>query len=330
MASLVEKESVLAEEGFSIELPAPPGWKKKFTPMKVGTPKKNEIIFTAPTGEEISNKRQLDQYLKAHPGGPASSEFNWATGETPRRSTRISEKAKATPPQESEPTKKRSRKTSASENDNKETETAPEGTEETKQVNMQEAEKAEMDNVEQEVEKDTEKENHDENSDKAKETNTKTEGTPEEAKVGQDFNTCNDVEGLEEKADTKTEISQGTKGDVAVHDSGVIRNEKEEESAKTQRKSEQPQAAAEKEHVSREHDKADTANAVEHKQEVEGEEKHENRSTPDPEGEIKEKDAADGNRKEHDISGFDQISNKVEGEVIKNGSHGIDAVGMKP
>lgn len=83
-------------------------------PKKGGTPRKNEILFIAPTGEEISNRKQLEQYLKAHSGGPALSEFDWGTGETPRRSARISEKVKATPPsKDSEPPKKRGRRSSA-------------------------------------------------------------------------------------------------------------------------------------------------------------------------------------------------------------------------
>jgi hypothetical protein len=49
----------------------------QFTPQSRG---KSEIIFVSPTGEEIKNKRQLNQYLKANPGGPASSEFDWSTG----------------------------------------------------------------------------------------------------------------------------------------------------------------------------------------------------------------------------------------------------------
>ncbi|KAI8024766.1 Methyl-CpG-binding domain-containing protein 10 [Camellia lanceoleosa] len=53
-------------------------------PKKAGTPKNNEIIFTAPTGEEIINRKQLEQYLKSHPGNPAISEFDWGTSETPR------------------------------------------------------------------------------------------------------------------------------------------------------------------------------------------------------------------------------------------------------
>lgn len=36
----------------------------------VGTPKKNEIVFIAPTGEEINNGKELQQYLKSHRGNP--------------------------------------------------------------------------------------------------------------------------------------------------------------------------------------------------------------------------------------------------------------------
>ncbi|RXH88514.1 hypothetical protein DVH24_000113 [Malus domestica] len=80
----------------------------KFCPKKGGTPWKNEIIFISPTGEEINNKKQLEQYLKEHP------EFDWSTGETPRRSARISEKVKKAPSPESEPPKKRGQKSSGS------------------------------------------------------------------------------------------------------------------------------------------------------------------------------------------------------------------------
>ncbi|XP_010917954.1 uncharacterized protein [Elaeis guineensis] len=100
-------------EVVSVELPAPSGWKKKFTPKKGGTPRRNEIVFISPTGEEIKNKKQLDQYLKSHPGGPSSSEFDWGFGDTPRRSARISEKAKASETPESEPPKKRERTSSS-------------------------------------------------------------------------------------------------------------------------------------------------------------------------------------------------------------------------
>lgn len=77
-----------------IDLPAPSGWSKKFVPKKSGTPRRKDIVFTSPTGEEIKTKSQLEQYLKSHPGGPAISEFDWGTGYTPRRSSRLSETSK--------------------------------------------------------------------------------------------------------------------------------------------------------------------------------------------------------------------------------------------
>ncbi|XP_028054756.1 methyl-CpG-binding domain-containing protein 11-like [Camellia sinensis] len=36
-----------------------------------------------------STEKQLEQHLKSHPGNPAISEFDYETGETPRRSPRI-------------------------------------------------------------------------------------------------------------------------------------------------------------------------------------------------------------------------------------------------
>ncbi|KAL6894576.1 hypothetical protein ACP4OV_008674 [Aristida adscensionis] len=97
------------EAGATTELPAPAGWTKKLTPIRAG---KFEVVFVSPTGEEIKSKRQLSQYLKAHPGGPASSEFDWATSDTPRRSARLSEKVKATESPEGEKTPKRDRSSS--------------------------------------------------------------------------------------------------------------------------------------------------------------------------------------------------------------------------
>ncbi|KAK9060717.1 hypothetical protein SSX86_021423 [Deinandra increscens subsp. villosa] len=120
------------DEVVSLELPAPSGWKKTFLLKQGGTPKKKETVFTAPTGEEITNKKQLEQYLKSHPGGPKISEFDWGSGETPRRSSRISEKSKSTPPPaEAEPVKKRSRKSTSGKKAKKE------------DVEMQESEKDE-------------------------------------------------------------------------------------------------------------------------------------------------------------------------------------------
>ncbi|KAL3323053.1 hypothetical protein AABB24_040250 [Solanum stoloniferum] len=152
MAKSVEKNEVV-----SIELPAPSGWSKKFLPKKGGTPKKNDIVFTAPTGEEITTRKQLEQYLKSHPGGPPAVEFDWGTGETPRRSARITGKAKATQsPTESEPAKKRGRKSSSSKKDSKDKE-VPKETEAAKDDDMEEAEKHEKDTAAMEAEKDVEK-----------------------------------------------------------------------------------------------------------------------------------------------------------------------------
>lgn len=96
----------------------------QFFPKKKGTPRKTEVVFVAPTGEEISSRTQLKKYLNKHPENPNISEFDWGTGETPRRSTRLRENAKSTPsPAEAEPPKKRSRKSSGSKKDDKETET---------------------------------------------------------------------------------------------------------------------------------------------------------------------------------------------------------------
>ncbi|KAK8941351.1 Methyl-CpG-binding domain-containing protein 11 [Platanthera zijinensis] len=93
------------QEAVSVELPAPTGW-KKFISKKAGTPKRNEIAFISPTGEEIRYKKQLDRYLRSHPGGPSSSQFDWGHGDTLRRSARLSEKAKEMETSEEEPSKK--------------------------------------------------------------------------------------------------------------------------------------------------------------------------------------------------------------------------------
>ncbi|KAI3911813.1 hypothetical protein MKX01_038255 [Papaver californicum] len=154
--STVEKES--QDEVVSMELPAPPGWNKKFVQFILkkggGTPKKNEIVFTAPTGEEFSSRKQLEQYLKSHPGGPALSEFDWGTGETPRRSVRISEKVKAiSPPEIETPTRKRSKKSSSFRKDGKEAEVVHKDAEGNKDVIMQDKEVTEEDKTEIEKKK---------------------------------------------------------------------------------------------------------------------------------------------------------------------------------
>ncbi|KAM2957962.1 hypothetical protein FF2_024879 [Malus domestica] len=139
----------------SVELSAPPAWKKKFLPKKGGTPRKNEIIFISPTGEEFNSKKQLEKYLKAHPGNPAISEFDWSTGETPRRSARISEKVKVAPSPESEPPKKRGRKSSGSKD---KVEASGGEADATNEIQMKDAEVDEKKDVECEKQKDAEAE----------------------------------------------------------------------------------------------------------------------------------------------------------------------------
>ncbi|KAK1392689.1 MBD domain-containing protein [Heracleum sosnowskyi] len=189
MASSVENKE---PQVVSMELPAPSGWLKKLMPKQGKTPKKNEIIFTAPTGEEISNKKQLERYLKSHPGGPRMSEFDWGTGETPRRSARISEKAVETPPQESDPPKKKSRKSLTAKNDEKEKEVTPE--ELVKEVIMEETEEAEKDN------EDISKEMKDEKEDKTLDT----EKPGHEDKKDETHDTAKDVEEDTQDTDNKT------------------------------------------------------------------------------------------------------------------------------
>ncbi|KAF3583536.1 hypothetical protein F2Q69_00026784 [Brassica cretica] len=95
-------------------------WLQRFYPKRAGTPRKTEIVFMAPTGEEISSRKQLEQYLKAHPGNPLVSEFDWTTGETPRRSSRISQKVKATTPTPDKEPLLKKRRSSLTKKDNKE------------------------------------------------------------------------------------------------------------------------------------------------------------------------------------------------------------------
>ncbi|XWS16453.1 hypothetical protein CRYUN_Cryun34aG0088900 [Craigia yunnanensis] len=154
------------EEVFSVELPAPASWKKMFFPKKVGSPRKTEIMFIAPTGEEINNRKQLEQYLKSHPGNPPIAEFDWGTGEIPRRSSRISEKAKATPTPEKEPPKKRGRKSLSAKKEDKETEAVPEKSEGEKESEKEDMQATEKETADAEKEKDIFIENQVENGGK--------------------------------------------------------------------------------------------------------------------------------------------------------------------
>lgn len=129
----------------------------------------------------------MEQYLKAHTGGPAASEFDWGSGETPRRSARISEKAKAAPPRETEPPKKRSRKTSASKQDNKEKEAAFEKNEETKVDVTQENQKTEKDAAHGETKEDVVKDENESQLPKDAETTSEAgEGSLKDASAVKD------------------------------------------------------------------------------------------------------------------------------------------------
>ncbi|KAK0595165.1 hypothetical protein LWI29_004131 [Acer saccharum] len=200
------------EEVLSVELPAPTAWKKMYFPKKVGTPRKSEIMFIAPTGEEINNRKQLEQYLKSHPGNPAISEFDWGTGETPRRSSRISEKVKATPTPEKEPPKKKGRRSSLGRRDNKETEAASAKPEDEKEIQMKDADVTEKGNAEENKteEKADETKNKDANMEKT---------GPEEVKKDTEIQdaaeeTKNDAAGNTEVSKTADEVAQNEKEKV--------------------------------------------------------------------------------------------------------------------
>ncbi|KHN06821.1 methyl-CpG-binding domain-containing protein 11-like [Glycine soja] len=297
MASSVEKESGASEETFSLELPAPPGWKKQFIPKKAGTPKKNEIVFTAPTGEEINNRKQLEKYLKAHPGGPAVSEFDWGTGETPRRSTRISEKAKATPPTESEPPKKRTKRSSASQ---KET-SQEEKEEETKEAEMQEVDDTTKDDNDIEKEKDVVMENQDGKSVEDTDVNKSTHSG--EAKAGEYV----EVPIEEEKsnaADGELPALKDKVDDKGTEASEVFLRKDEE-------KIEQPQEETKEYRRTGVPEKSETCTTADKTVEVEGVNK-EVRSTRQFEVGIIEGTKVNS----------DQISKKAEAELTVNGNLG--------
>eukprot|EP00252_Welwitschia_mirabilis_P003512 TRINITY_DN1356_c0_g1_i2.p1 TRINITY_DN1356_c0_g1~~TRINITY_DN1356_c0_g1_i2.p1 ORF type:complete len:383 (+),score=142.79 TRINITY_DN1356_c0_g1_i2:111-1259(+) len=118
-----------------VDLPAPEGWKKKYFPKKKGTPRRYEVIFVAPTGEEIKTRTQLDKYLRSHAGSPPISEFNWSTGDTPRRSTRLTEKAQAESETPDSQSKKRASDTEQKKKAPKRSKKTDADAEETKQAN---------------------------------------------------------------------------------------------------------------------------------------------------------------------------------------------------
>lgn len=178
----------------------------QFLPKLDGITKKNEIIFIAPTGDEIHSKRQLDQYLKSHPGNPASSQFDWGTGESPRRSARISEKAKAAPTPLIERPKKRTRRRTLSRKDDEEVDVVLDSSEQAG-VHKQEAHEDETD-VDGKLE-DIGVEGSDENR-KLEDENVKAETASAPAEVAKEGRRI-DGEELERLAETEQGSIKGNK-----------------------------------------------------------------------------------------------------------------------
>ncbi|KAJ7244707.1 hypothetical protein O6H91_20G018600 [Diphasiastrum complanatum] len=111
-AAAMNNSSEVSLEVAAEHLLAPQGWQKKLAVRKGGTPRRRDVVFIAPNGEEITTKRQLERYLKQNPGGPSISEFDWSTGGTPRRSERLSSKSRlSTDSAEDEQTPKRRKET---------------------------------------------------------------------------------------------------------------------------------------------------------------------------------------------------------------------------
>ncbi|KAI3786873.1 hypothetical protein L1987_40912 [Smallanthus sonchifolius] len=203
------RSKMASDEVVSLELPAPSGWKKMFLPKKAGTPKKNEIVFTAPTGEEITTRKQLDQYLKSHPGGPKISEFDWGTGETPRRSSRIVEKVKLAPPPlpETEPAKKKAKRSALKkgkkDKEPKEDET-PEK-EKAEDVEMQEAEKPDDKQKEEASEKTITEDNQKQDGDTDVPVEGEGRAEKDDNQKEKDENVPKETEGKAEKDETPAE-----------------------------------------------------------------------------------------------------------------------------
>ena len=266
----------------------------QFFPKKGGTPRKNEVMFIAPTGEEINNKRQLELYLKAHPGNPAISEFDWGTGETPRRSARISEKVKVTPPSESEPLKKRGRK-SLGTKDNKEVEAAPGETEGTKEIQMQDAEAAGKEDAEAGKEKDVSKETLVENGDK-----TQKDADQKSADAGKD-----------EKKETDAEESKNSNASAEAPDADKTQAE---ENVKQQ------DVAVADEKVAEEAVATETTKSEKLAGEANGEAKQDNPNgiAAASKGEIKEKQVLSEKDGKSNVEADEQVKQN-DGEVTENG-----------
>ncbi|XWS11798.1 hypothetical protein CRYUN_Cryun37aG0031600 [Craigia yunnanensis] len=308
------------EEVISIELPAPASWKKMFFPKNVGSPRKTEIMFIAPTGEEINNRKQLEKFLKAHRGNPPITEFDWGTGETPRRSARICEKAKATPTPEKEPPKKRGRKSLSAKKENKETEDVPEKAEGEKESEKEDTQATEKETAEGEKEKDTSIQNQVDNEGKtlAADQTGNTDAKMEEA--GQE-EACKDVKIPETAGDDKKEEAAGaeeTPIPMEVQEKPVeascidgTQTEKEEEAPIEK----VPQTLAEKENGTCEKQSENSETVT-----VDGgvEKENPNGAIPVSEGEAKEKQGVQEVAGKCNIQ-LEDKGKAVDAEVIENG-----------
>ncbi|KAA8541918.1 hypothetical protein F0562_023070 [Nyssa sinensis] len=293
MASSVDKETQSGpkDDVVSLELPAPPAWKKLFMPKK-DTPRKNEIV----------------------------SEFDWGTGETPRRSARISEKVKATPPSaESEPPKKRGRKSSGSKKDSKATEPVTEDSEGKKELEMQDAEVTEKENADADNTGTSENNRVEsgcitqEEADKTNNADTKMDETgPEE--VEKDFNIQTDTQET-----MNGEVEEAAVDIDKVGVTLVFQNEEEDvEDKQVMEKVEQPltegvkfKDASDKKLDQQGHVMEETDNGV-------GQEKEKlNGVAPASDGETKEQQVQENDVK-YNLQ-VDEKDQKVAGEVMENG-----------
>jgi hypothetical protein len=81
-----ESDPLVQEEAF-VE-----GWRRRLVLRKGVKKQRRDVVYVAPDGTEVKNKKQLEKYLKKHPGGPLVSEFNWRSEMPTRLSRRLSNK----------------------------------------------------------------------------------------------------------------------------------------------------------------------------------------------------------------------------------------------
>lgn len=167
--------------------------------------------------------------------------------------------------------------------------------------------------------KDSQAENKDEQDPDAKK-----EAPPNGAKAEEDVDMSNDAEESKKNAGAEPGNLEGAQKGIQADGSGVTEDKIDMESAKDQEKVDKPQVETQKELGSGEQDKANLATA-----EGEGKWKTDGSAT-EAEGKLKEKDVANINDEELKNSGVTEISKKVEGEVIENGSHDSAAGKVKP